>query len=208
METETMGRVIAEVTIENLRDRWAVEQGTLSSEQVRRVTVSDALADTGATMLSLPTRLIRQLGLIKTGSRRIRSTTGIAIADVYGDVWITIQGRDSTSWKSGQRPVLIGQIPLERLILWSIRDDDSSAIRSRRGIYDDGREKDRIPTLFCPRSFSFAYGPTCFPQSVGQCLHERGLFVVGGAAVTASMPRRGERVAHLCNWRPLAGVPG
>jgi predicted aspartyl protease len=118
METNTMGRVLAEVTIENLEDLWAVRRGVLTTEQVRRVTVTDALADTGATMLSLPSKLIRQLGLIKTGSRRIRSTTGIGEAAVYSTVWLTIQGRDcplDVMEVPDDVPVLIGQIPLERL---------------------------------------------------------------------------------------------
>ncbi len=113
-----MGRVLAEVTIENLKDRWAVEEGKLLPEQVRRVTVTDALADTGATMLSLPTKLIRQLGLTKTGSRRIRSTTGVGVANVYSAVWLTIQDRDcplDVMEVPDDVPVLIGQIPLERL---------------------------------------------------------------------------------------------
>ena len=42
---------------------WAAQQEHLPAEQVRRVTVPDALVDTGATLLSMPTRLIRQLGL-------------------------------------------------------------------------------------------------------------------------------------------------
>ena len=62
METETMGRVLTEATIENLEDLWAVKRGLLASEQVRQITVADALVDTGATLLSLPTRLIQQLG--------------------------------------------------------------------------------------------------------------------------------------------------
>jgi predicted aspartyl protease len=118
METNTMGRVLAEVTIENLEDLWAVKRGEITPAQVRRVTVTDALADTGATMLSLPTRLIRQLGLTKTGSRRIKSAIGIGEADVYGTVWLTIQGRDcplDVMEVPDSVPVLIGQIPLERL---------------------------------------------------------------------------------------------
>jgi len=62
MGTETMGRVLTEATIENLKDLWDAERGLLPPEKVRRITVGDALVDTGATLLSLPTRLIRQLG--------------------------------------------------------------------------------------------------------------------------------------------------
>ncbi len=54
METETMGRVLTEATIENLQDVLDMERGLIPSEKVRRVVVQDALVDTGATMLSLP----------------------------------------------------------------------------------------------------------------------------------------------------------
>jgi hypothetical protein len=35
MGTETMGRVLSEATIENLKDLWDAEQGLLSPEKVR-----------------------------------------------------------------------------------------------------------------------------------------------------------------------------
>jgi pyruvate dehydrogenase complex dehydrogenase (E1) component len=66
----------------------------LAPEQVRRVTVRDALADTGAFMLALPTHLIQQLGLTKTGKRLVTSSIGPGEADVYEAVRLTIQGRD------------------------------------------------------------------------------------------------------------------
>jgi hypothetical protein len=56
MESMEMGRVVTEATIENLEDLWAVKRGLLPAEGVRRLVVPDALVDTGATLLSLPTR--------------------------------------------------------------------------------------------------------------------------------------------------------
>jgi predicted aspartyl protease len=118
METETMGRVVTEATIENLQDLWDVQRGLLAADKVRRVVVSDALADTGATMLALPSRLIRQLGLTKTGTRRITSSQGEGQADVYEAVRLTIHDRNcplDVMEVPDKVPVLIGQIPLERL---------------------------------------------------------------------------------------------
>ncbi len=120
METETRGRVLTEETIENLEDLWAVKRGLLAAEQVRRITVTDALVDTGATLLSLPTRLIQQLGLSKTASKRVTSSTGVAEAGVYDAVRLTIQGRTCTMdvmEVPDSVPVLIGQLPLEHLDL-------------------------------------------------------------------------------------------
>ena len=37
METETMGRVITEATIENLRDLWAAESGLIPPADIRRI---------------------------------------------------------------------------------------------------------------------------------------------------------------------------
>jgi predicted aspartyl protease len=118
MEIAAMGRVVTEATIENLEDLWAVRRGLLPPDQVRRVTVADALADTGATMLSLPSQLIRQLGLTKTGRRRVNSSLGMGEADVYDAVRLTIQGRDcplDVLEVPDAVPVLIGQLALERL---------------------------------------------------------------------------------------------
>jgi predicted aspartyl protease len=120
MEMHTMGRVLTEATIENLEDLWAAKRGLLPPEQVRRVVVPDALVDTGATLLSLPTRLIQQLGLGKTSSKRVTSSIGLAEAAVYDAVRLTIQGRTCTMdvmEVPDTVPVLIGQLPLEHLDL-------------------------------------------------------------------------------------------
>jgi predicted aspartyl protease len=120
MGTETMGRVLTEATIENLKDLWNVEQGLLPPEKVRRITVTDALVDTGATLLSLPTRLIRQLGLSPHRKRRVISSTGVTEATVYDVVRLTIQDRDcpvEVMEVPDDVPVLIGQLPLENLDL-------------------------------------------------------------------------------------------
>jgi predicted aspartyl protease len=118
MEIETMGRVLTEATIENLEDLWNERRGVCPPDQVRRVTVTDALVDTGATMLSLPTRLIRQLGLQEQYKKRIRSSIGASEAAVYDAVRLTIQGRTCTMdvmEVPNEVPVLIGQLPIEQL---------------------------------------------------------------------------------------------
>lgn len=120
METETMGRVLTEATIESVKDLWAVERGLLQPEEARRIEVPDALVDTGATLLSLPARLIRQLGLTQTATKRVTSSTGLAEAAMYEAVRLTIQGRVCTMdvmEVPDTVPVLIGQLPLEHLDL-------------------------------------------------------------------------------------------
>lgn len=58
MKSQIMGRVAVRATIENLYDLENSRQGLLASEAVRRVEVADALVDAGASMLSMPQRLI------------------------------------------------------------------------------------------------------------------------------------------------------
>ena len=120
METDEMGRVLTEATIENMEDLWASKRGMLADDAVRRITVDDALVDTGATLLSIPTRMIEQLGLEQTSSKRVSSSTGGGEAGIYSAVRLTIRDRCCTMdvmEVPDDVPVLIGQIPLEHLDL-------------------------------------------------------------------------------------------
>ncbi len=117
-ELDEIGRVQTEATIANLKDLWAAERGLISPGEARRVTIADALVDTGATLLSLPTRLIEQLGLSPRGRKRVTSSTGNGEAAMYDAVRLTIQGRECTMdvmEVPDTVPVLIGQLPLEHL---------------------------------------------------------------------------------------------
>ncbi|HEX7376452.1 MAG TPA: aspartyl protease family protein [Pirellulales bacterium] len=118
MEIALMGKVIVNAKIENLGDLYDVKKGAISPDQVRTVEVSDALVDTGATLLSMPKRLIQQLGLDLVRVRRARTSAGTIDLRVYGTVRLTVQGRECVSDVSelpDDCPVLIGQVPLELL---------------------------------------------------------------------------------------------
>ena len=113
-----MAKIVIEATIENLEDLWATRRGALPADQVRRVVVADALVDTGATLLSLPTKVIRALGLQAVTTKRITSSAGIGEATLYDTVRLTVQGRScgmDVIEVPDTVPVLIGQIPLEHL---------------------------------------------------------------------------------------------
>jgi predicted aspartyl protease len=113
-----MGRVVVEATVESLEDLWDVRRGRKTADQVRTVVISDALIDTGAVFLSMPTRLIRQLGLQETRRRMFLSSLGAGEASIYDAVRLTIQGRDcvvDVAEVPDEVPVLIGQVPLELL---------------------------------------------------------------------------------------------
>jgi clan AA aspartic protease len=118
METAAMGRVLVSAKIESMADLFGVEQGLLKPEQVRSVEVNDALVDTGATELSMPKRLIAQLGLRPFTTRRARTSAGSVVFQVYGPVTLTVQGRSchtDVAELPDDCPVLIGQVPLELL---------------------------------------------------------------------------------------------
>jgi len=118
MEIVTMGRVMIGGRIENLEDVYQAAKGGLPTEQIRHVEVADALVDTGATMLSLPRRLIEQLGLCRHRTRTARTPAGIISFGIYDAVRLTVQGRDcvvEVAKVNDECPALIGQIPLEAL---------------------------------------------------------------------------------------------
>jgi predicted aspartyl protease len=113
-----MGRVVITAKMQNLGDLYAVQQGSMKAEDVRTMEVVDALVDTGCTLVGLPTRYIRLLGLQPQYRRPIRGATGQGETTVYAAVRLTIQDRTCTTdvfEVPDELPVLIGQVPLEQL---------------------------------------------------------------------------------------------
>lgn len=118
MGTEDMGRVLTEATIYNVHDLVEAKFGKIPNDQVRKVVVTDALVDTGATTLALPKRLLDQLGLTKQYEKRAMTAGGLQTMNVYESARVDIMGRlatvDPIEVPDGS-PVLIGQIPLEMM---------------------------------------------------------------------------------------------
>lgn len=113
-----MGKVLVTARIEKLQDLLKVEMGILAADDVRSLEIDDALVDTGATMLSLPTELIDRLELKRFRKRNVRTAAGTREANVCEAVRLTIQERDCTVdvvEVPDDCPPLIGQIPLEAL---------------------------------------------------------------------------------------------
>jgi hypothetical protein len=96
MEAATTSRVVTEALIENLKDLWEAEHSFRTPQQVRHTMVSDAVVDTSATFLSLPASLVRELGLERTGTKRVSSSSGPTFAAMHEAVRLTIQGRSCT----------------------------------------------------------------------------------------------------------------
>jgi predicted aspartyl protease len=118
LEATTVGKVIVSAKIENLFDIEEVFRGRITDEQVRRLEVDDAMVDTGATTLSLPKRLIAELGLRQLRTALARTSNGVATFGIYSPVRLTVQSRDCTvevAELPDDCPPLIGVIPLEIL---------------------------------------------------------------------------------------------
>lgn len=108
------------IEIANLRDLFLAEAGVISERDVRRLTVEDALVDTGATRLSLPTPIIDQLGLAPVGNARTITANGIASRTIYSAVEFTVlerKGNMQVTDLPASAPVLVGHIVLEMLDL-------------------------------------------------------------------------------------------
>ncbi|MBA4030855.1 MAG: hypothetical protein C0478_08180 [Planctomyces sp.] len=112
---ETMGRVVVPIMVENVYDVMNVKMNKSPAGSVRSISIPDALVDTGATTLCLPTRFIQQLGLVSFGSRSSMSSQGRRIARIYGPVRLTIQDRlcnIDVVEVPDEVPTLVGQVPL------------------------------------------------------------------------------------------------
>ncbi len=108
------------IELTNQRNLILAEAGIIKPDEVRRVTVDDAIVDTGATRLSLPKALIEQLGLTVIGSRKARTTNGIVDRNIYSEVRFTVLERSGTIEVTDvpdNLPVLVGQMILEMLDL-------------------------------------------------------------------------------------------
>lgn len=113
-----MGRVVVQIKVENLADLALVSRGYLTLDQVRSLEIADALVDTGATTLALPSRHIQTLGLKPLRDRISATATGKRTVKVYEAVRLTIMDRDCTVdviEVPDDVPALVGQVPLELL---------------------------------------------------------------------------------------------
>jgi len=120
METQTMGRVLVKAKMQNLNDLYDVRKGLLGPDKVRTVEVDDALIDTGATSLSMPKKLIDQLGLQPYKTRHAKTAAGTVEFRIYDAVRLYLRDRDcvtDVTEVADDCPVLIGQLALEALDL-------------------------------------------------------------------------------------------
>jgi predicted aspartyl protease len=118
VKSATAGRVVVAGRVENLRELYQAKRAKRPRRRVRSVEFSEAVVDTRATFLCLPTHLIGKLGLEYSGIRNIRTAAGLRETPRYDAVRLTIQGRACTVEvleAPEDFPVVIGQVPLAML---------------------------------------------------------------------------------------------
>src|SRR5665213_1566591 len=113
-----VGKVVTTVTVINRVDEALSARGTLPTDKVRSVSLTDVLVDTGATTLCLPIGMIRELGLPLLRSMTVTTATGDEELELYQDAKIELEGRSGTfeciALPDGSTP-LLGVVPLEML---------------------------------------------------------------------------------------------
>jgi len=118
LEKEKMGRFKVEVELANNDDVVAVKLGQLDPTKVRRIMVQ-AVVDSGATRLVLPSAVAKQLGLTATEKVRVRYADGrSAKRDRVQGVYLKLMGRDgvfTAATEPKRESALLGAIVLEDL---------------------------------------------------------------------------------------------
>lgn len=115
-----MEQVIVAAKVENLEDLYEVHNGRLAADKVRTLDVTDAVVDSGATGLMIPTRLLPQLGLRSARQRRGRLAGRESLLRMHEAVRLTVQGREckvEVYEIADPNPVVIGLVPLGALDL-------------------------------------------------------------------------------------------
>ncbi len=112
------GKVFTSLTLINRADQIRAEDGNISPDKIRSITLNNVLVDTGATTLCLPQDAIAQLGLKLLKEVDVATAMGIGKARVFRDATISMFGRERTFEclelpESGD--ALLGVIPLESL---------------------------------------------------------------------------------------------
>jgi predicted aspartyl protease len=115
-----VGRIVVDMKVENLADLYLADQGLLPADQVRSLEVQ-ALVDTGATLVGLPSSDIAHLGLRPVRQRRAHTAARVVAQQIYSVVRVTVQGRDcpvEVMELHDGSPALLGQLALEALDFW------------------------------------------------------------------------------------------
>ena len=110
-----MVKATVPAVVENLDNLFTVRRGQLAADRVRHVEVPDALIDTGATGLLVPSRLVAALGLESFQVRPARTVGGTVPLRMFRAVRLSVRGRECISDVAeiaDEFSVVVGQVPL------------------------------------------------------------------------------------------------
>ena len=96
---------------------WPLRISSMDGRQGRDI---EATVDTGATFTTLPSSLLRELGIEATGRRSFLVADGRRIEMDYGQAWVTIDGESVVTivaFGEDQDAALLGAYTLEGLAL-------------------------------------------------------------------------------------------
>ncbi|MCH8291553.1 aspartyl protease family protein [Candidatus Poribacteria bacterium] len=127
-------RHTVEIKLVNQDDLTRVKDGTIKPEKVRQIIVKDALVDSGASRLSLPEPIIKQLGLDAVDKTRSQTANGIVERTVYSPVEFTVLGRTDSMRVTDlpdDCPVLVGHMVMEHLDLHLDMKETRTDLQSR-----------------------------------------------------------------------------
>ncbi len=135
-DAEEMGRITTHLIITNRADQIRAEDGTISPDAVRSVTLDDVLVDTGATTLCVPADVIARLGLTMKEEVTVATATTIETARLFEDARIALLDREITveclEVPEGRQP-LLGVIPMEALGVELDLQDQAIRFLPKRG---------------------------------------------------------------------------
>ncbi len=97
--------------------KWPLRISSMDSQQIRDI---EATVDTGASFTTLPSGLLRELGIEATGKRGFLLADGRRVDMDYGEARATINGESVTTivvFGEDEAPPLLGAYTLEGLAL-------------------------------------------------------------------------------------------
>ena len=113
-----MGITYADITLTNSGDLTLLHKGYIEKKEVKTTSVA-ALVDTGASMLTIPRSIQKQLGLPKIDEQNVELGNGsIITVDVVGPVEIRFENRVTITTAvvlPDEIEVLLGAIPLQAM---------------------------------------------------------------------------------------------
>lgn len=92
-----MGKVIVKAKLTNADDITVAKRGYIAQEAIRTMEV-EGILDTDAVLISLPEKIVNELGLEEVAQRTIRYANGqIAMKSIAGSLTIDINGKTAVT---------------------------------------------------------------------------------------------------------------